>query len=160
MAPDSRTSMPNGSPLKHVSIPETATHINQKTTPDQTQLLSHILIAVSVILVSATLILKLDYIPGVLLGCSVIGLNFHWTVRFVRILLLQRKIQGLHLLFYLLKFALSALVLYGALNFFQIEPLALLIGLSNIVLAVVAYSVITALRIPFAPESTTPENKE
>ena len=103
-------------------------------------------------------ILKLDYLLGVFLGCSVVGLNFHWTVVFVRNLIHDKKVQPLNLIFYLTKFAISALVLFGALNNFEIPPLGLIIGLSNILLAVVAYSVINSMKR--APVQEAEENKE
>ena len=55
--------------------------------------------------------------------------------RFVRNLIHDKKVQPLNLIFYLTKFAISALVLFGAINYFEIPPLGLIIGLSNILLA-------------------------
>ena len=95
-----------------------------------------------------TAILKLDYLTGVLIGCLLIILNFHWTAHFVHNLIRVRKVQAMNLIFYLSKFAFSALVLFGALIYFDFPPLALLIGLSNIVIAVTIYSVITSIRNP------------
>ena len=60
--------------------------------------------------------------------------------------------------FYLSNFAISGLVLFGAINYFEIPPLGLIIGLSNILLAVVAYSVINSMKR--APVQEPEENKE
>ena len=137
---------------------EYAPEIPEDSPSDQVRTLYTILLTVSGILILLTGILKLDYLLGVFLGCSVVGLNFHWTVVFVRNLIHDKKVQPLNLIFYLTKFAISALVLFGAINYFEIPPLGLIIGLSNILLAVVAYSVINSMKR--APVQEAEENKE
>ena len=132
--------------------------IPEESPSDQVRTLYTILLTVSGILILLAGILKLDYLLGVFLGCSVVGLNFHWTVVFVRKLIQDKKVQPLNLIFYLTKFAISALVLFGAINYFEIPPLGLIIGLSNILLAVVAYSVINSMKR--APVQEPEENKE
>ena len=140
------------------SSTEDAPEIPEESPSDQVRTLYIILLTVSGILILLAGILKLDYLLGVFLGCSVVGLNFHWTVVFVRNLIHDKKVQPLNLIFYLTKFAISALVLFGALNNFEIPPLGLIIGLSNILLAVVAYSVINSMKR--APVQEAEENKE
>ena len=120
--------------------------IPEESPSHQVRALYTILLTMSGILILLAGILKLDYLLGVFLGCSVVGLNFHWTVVFVRNLIYDKKVQPLNLIFYLTKFAISALVLFGAINYFEIPPLGLIIGLSNILLAVVAYSVINSMK--------------
>ena len=137
---------------------EDAPEIPEESPSDQVRSLYTILLTVSGILILLAGILKLDYLLGVFLGCSVVGLNFHWTVVFVRNLIHDKKIQSLNLIFYLTKFAISALVLFGAINYFEIPPLGLIIGLSNILLAVVAYSVTNSMKK--APVQEPEENKE
>ena len=137
---------------------EDAPEIPEESPSDQIRTLYTILLTVSGILILLAGILKLDYLLGVFLGCSVVGLNFHWTVVFVRNLIHDKKVQPLNLIFYLTKFAISALVLFGAINYFEIPPLGLIIGLSNILLAVVAYSVINSMKR--APVQEAEENKE
>ena len=137
---------------------EDAPEIPEESPSDQVRTLYTILLTVSGILILLAGILKLDYLLGVFLGCSVVGLNFHWTVVFVRNLIHDKKVQPLNLIFYLTKFAISALVLFGAINYFEIPPLGLIIGLSNILLAVVAYSVINSMKR--APVQEPEENKE
>ena len=136
---------------------EDAPEIPEESPSDQVRNLYTILLTVSGILILLTGILKLDYLLGVFLGCSVVGLNFHWTVVFVRNLIHDKKVQPLNLIFYLTKFAISALVLFGALNNFELPPLGLIIGLSNILLAVVAYSVINSMKK--APAHEPEDNK-
>ena len=140
------------------SSTEDAHEIPEESPSDQVRTLYIILLTVSGILILLAGILKLDYLLGVFLGCSVVGLNFHWTVVFVRNLIHDKKVQPLNLIFYLTKFAISALVLFGAINYFEIPPLGLIIGLSNILLAVVAYSVINSMKR--APVQEPEENKE
>ena len=137
---------------------EDAPEIPEESPSDQVRTLYIILLTVSGILIQLAGILKLDYLLGDFLGCSVVGLNFHWTVVFVRNLIHDKKVQPLNLIFYLTKFAISALVLFGALNNFEIPPLGLIIGLSNILLAVVAYSVINSMKRATFREAE--ENKE
>ena len=137
---------------------EDAPEISEESPSDQVRTLYIILLTVSGILILLAGILKLDYLLGVFLGCSVVGLNFHWTVVFVRNLIHDKKVQPLNLIFYLTKFAISALVLFGAINYFEIPPLGLIIGLSNILLAVVAYSVINSMKR--APVQEPEENKQ
>ena len=140
------------------STMEEPPEIPEESPSDQVRTLYIILLTVSGILILLAGILKLDYLLGVFLGCSVVGLNFHWTVVFVRNLIHDKKVQPLNLIFYLTRFAISALVLFGAINYFEIPPLGLIIGLSNILLAVVAYSVINSMKR--APVQEAEENKE
>ena len=140
------------------STMEDAPEIPEESPSDQVRTLYTILLTVSGILILLAGILKLDYLLGVFLGCSVVGLNFHWTVVFVHNLIHDKKVQPLNLIFYLTKFAFSALVLFGAINNFEIPPLGLIIGLSNILLAVVAYSVINSMKK--APIQGPEENKK
>ena len=137
---------------------EDAPEIPEESPSDQVRTLYTILLTVSGILILLAGILKLDYLLGVFLGCSVVGLNFHWTVVFVRNLIHDKKVQPLNLIFYLTKFAISALVLFGAINYFEIPPLGLIIGLSNILFVVVAYSVINSMKKP--PIQEPEENKK
>ena len=114
----------------------------------QLQRLYFLLLAVSFLMILFTVILKLDYLAGVLIGCLLIILNFHWTSHFVQNLIRVRKVQTLNLYFYLSKIVFSAFVLSGALIYFDFPPLALLLGLSNIVIAVTIFSVFTSIRNP------------
>ena len=140
------------------SSTEDAHEIPEESPSDQVRTLYIILLTVSGILNLLAGILKLDYLLGVFLGCLVVGLNFHWTVGFVRDLIHDKKVQPLNLIFYLTKFAISALVLFRAINYFEIPPLGLIIVLSNILLAAVAYSVINSMKR--APLQEPEENKE
>jgi len=100
----------------------------------------NLLLSVSVIIIAGTAIFQLDLVPAVTLGCAVIGFNYYWTVKFVQKLLLVRKFFILDLLFILAKFAISVIVLFGALVYFELSPMGLLIGLSNVALAAIVYS--------------------
>ena len=99
-----------------------------------------ILIRVSLFLTVFSLFFGLDFLWGTLLGCSVVGINYHWTVRFVFNLLEERKIHVVFFVVYCAKFLFSMIVLYMAINDFQINPVGLLLGLSNILLAVLFFA--------------------
>ena len=151
MSEENQTSKNQDNHSNPTSTMEDAPEIPEESPSDQVRILYTILLTVSGILILLAGILKLDYLLGVFLGCSVVGLNFHWTVVFVRNLIHDKKFQPLNLIFYLTKFGISALALYGALNYFGIPPLGLIIGLSNILLAVVVFSVINSMKRASAP---------
>jgi hypothetical protein len=102
-------------------------------------------LGISIILVAGTAIFQLDLMPSVMLGCAVIGFNYYWTVKFVQKLLLERKLFALDLLFILTKFAISVIVLFGALTYLELPPMGLLIGLSNVALAAIVYSFVRVM---------------
>ena len=131
-----------------INHPTSSDDLSEVAPTGQVRRVYVLLLAVSFLMILCTAILKLDYLTGVLIGCLLIILNFHWTARFVHNLIRVRKVQVLNLIFYLSKFAFSAFVLFGALIYFDFPPLALLLGLSNIVIAVTIYSVITSIRNP------------
>ena len=105
----------------------------------------NLVLGISIILVAGTAIFQLDLIPAVMLGCAVIGFNYYWTVKFVQKLLLERKLFALDLLFILTKFAISVIVLFGALTYLKLPPMGLLIGLSNVALAAIIYSFVRVM---------------
>ena len=158
MSEENQTSKNQDNHFSSNSTMEDAPEIPEESPSDQVRTLYTILLTVSGILILLAGILKLDYLLGVFLGCSVVGLNFHWPVVFVRNLIHDKKVQPLNLIYYMIMFAISALGLFGAINYFKIPPLGLSIGLSNILLAVVAYSVINSMKR--APAQEPEENKE
>ncbi len=58
----------------------------------------NLLILASVVLAIVSLLFGLDFLLGSLLGSAIVGLNFHWTVRFVLNMLEERKLQSLYLI--------------------------------------------------------------
>jgi len=106
----------------------------------------NLLFAASIILVAGTAIFSLDLLPSVLLGCGVIGFNYFLTMQFVRKLLREGKLQALDLLFSFTKFGITIIILFVAMQYFELSPGGLLIGLSNIALAVIIYSFIRVMR--------------
>ena len=105
-------------------------------------LFQNLLLGVSIVLIVGTAIFALDLILSVMLGCLVIGFNFVWTRQFVRKLLKEGKLLPLDLLFYLTKFVISVIFMFGALTYLDLSPGGLLIGLSNIGLATIILSFI------------------
>ena len=102
----------------------------------------NLLILASVILAIISLLFGLDFLLGSLLGSAIIGLNFHWTVRFVLNMLEERKLRPLYLLIYGAKFIVSMMVLYVAIVQLDINAVGIMLGLSNILLAATAYALI------------------
>ena len=102
----------------------------------------NLLILASVVLAIASVLFGLDFLLGSLLGSAIVGLNFHWTVRFVLNMLEERKLRPLYLLIYGAKFIVSMMVLYVAIVQLDISAVGIMLGLSNILLAATAYSLI------------------
>ena len=113
----------------------------------QADFFRNLLLSVSVIIIAGTAIIQLDLVPAVTLGCTVIGFNYYWTVKFVQKLLLERNLFILDLLFILAKLAISVIVLFGALAYFELSPMGLLIGLSNVALAAIVYSFVRVMSL-------------
>ena len=102
----------------------------------------NLLILTSVVLAIVSLLFGLDFLVGSLLGSAIVGLNFHWTVRFVLNMLEERKLRPLYLLIYGAKFIVSMMVLYVAIVQLDISAVGIMLGLSNILLAATAYALI------------------
>lgn len=102
----------------------------------------NLLILTSGILAAVSLLFGLDFLLGSLLGSAIVGLNFHWTVRFVLNMLEERKLRPLYLLIYGAKFIVSMMVLYVAIVQLDIHAVGIMLGLSNILLAATAYALI------------------
>ena len=106
----------------------------------------NLLFAASIILVAGTSIFSLDLVPAVLLGCGVVGFNYCLTMHFIRKLLRERKFHVLDLLFSFTKFGITIIILLIAMQYFELSPGGLLIGLSNIAFTVIIYSFIRVIR--------------
>ena len=102
----------------------------------------NLLILASVVMAIVSLLFGLDFLLGSLLGSAIVGLNFHWTVRFVLNMLEERKLRPLYLLIYGAKFIVSMMVLYVAIVQLDISAVGIMLGLSNILLAATAYALI------------------
>ena len=102
----------------------------------------NLLILASVVLAIVSLLFGLDFLLGSLLGSAIVGLNFHWTVRFVLNMLEERKLRPLYLLIYGAKFIVSMMVLYVAIVQLDISAVGIMLGLSSILLAATAYALI------------------
>ena len=102
----------------------------------------NLLILASVVLAIVSLLFGLDFLLGSLLGSAIVGLNFHWTVRFVLNMLEERKLRPLYLMIYGAKFIVSMMILYVAIVQLDISAVGIMLGLSNILLAATAYALI------------------
>jgi hypothetical protein len=104
----------------------------------QARAIEWILLAVSAALVGLGYLWQgIDFSAGVALGCLLIGLNFVWTRSVVRRVLRGEGSKGRVALSYLAKFGLTVLVLFLAILQFRIDPLAILVGVSSLLLAIV-----------------------
>ena len=130
----------------HSEVPEDLVSTEVDGQIKQAYFFRNLLFAASIILVAGTAIFSLDLLPSVLLGCGVIGFNYFLTMQFVRKLLRERKLQALDLLFSFTKFGITIIILFVAMQYFELSPGGLLIGLSNIALAVIIYSFIRVMR--------------
>jgi len=126
-------------------VPESSDSVEKSSHFKQADFFRNLLLGISIILVAGTAIFQLDLMPSVMLGCGVIGFNYYWTLKFVQKLLLERKLFALDLLFILTKFAISVIVLFGALTYLELPPMGLLIGLSNVALAAIVYSFVRVM---------------
>lgn len=113
-----------------------------------------ILIIVSIFLIGGTAILKLDFLPATLIGTLIVGLNFYWTRHIVLKFFKGKHIKRRMLIFYFLKFGISVAVLFTALIYFQLSAIGMLIGVSNIALAVMIYSVVNVFRTEDSSDSS------
>ena len=111
-------------------------------TPQSTATVSEItfiLITVSLLIVLGTAFFKVDFVPAVLLGCLVVVLNFYLTRRILSRLMMFKDLKRRMLVLYLLKLGLSGIVLYLAIVQFRLPGLAVLIGLSNILITMLVF---------------------
>jgi ATP synthase I chain len=86
-----------------------------------------------------------DFALGVLLGFGVVLLNFYWTKRAVRSVLFAGQPRSLLTLSYLLKFGLTAALLFALVVRLGVDALGVLVGLSALVLASVLFALQLAL---------------
>jgi hypothetical protein len=130
----------------HSEVPEDLVSTEVDGQIKQAYFFRNLLFAASIILVAGTAIFSLDLLPSVLLGCGVIGFNYILTMQLVRKLLRKRKLQALDFLFSFTKLGFTVIILFVAMQYFELSPGGLLIGLSNIALAVIIYSFIRVMR--------------
>lgn len=85
-------------------------------------------------------VLKLDFLPATLLGSAIVGFNFLATRRMFRLITVGQSLKGKLSLLYCLKLGVSMAVLYAAISWYHMPPLGILIGVSNILIAVTIYT--------------------
>ena len=104
----------------------------------------NLLFVVSAGLALATSPFGLDLVVGSLIGSTVVVLNVLGSAWPIRQLLLHQRIHPMLVLFQLLKLGLSGVVLYLAILHFEVSATGLLIGLSNIILTSLLYTVLNS----------------
>jgi len=101
-----------------------------------------LLLAVSMALTGGGyLLVGIDFTLGVLLGSSLVGLNFLWSQRIFRRALRDPSLKTRLAVSFLLKFAITALVLFVAVLKFQMDPIGILVGVSSLFLAGLLYGI-------------------
>jgi len=100
-----------------------------------------ILIVVSILIILGVALFRLDFLLAALLGSSVVGFNFFLTRQVLLRVLLFKDLKRRMLILYLLKLGLSVVVLYVAIVILQLPGFGILIGLSNIVIAIFIFSI-------------------
>lgn len=74
----------------------------------------------------------LDFAKGTLVGCLVVAINFFVSQRLVGNLILEGSLKPNLLVAYLLKLAVSVLILFIAVVKWQMDVVGLMLGLSSI----------------------------
>ena len=91
---------------------------------------------------SARLWKGVDFAAGVTLGCLVAGLNIAWTRMVISRALRGERTKARVLFAYMAKFGLTVLLLFLAILRFGIDPLAILVGVSALLVAVTVFVVV------------------
>ncbi len=110
--------------------------------------ITKILIIVSLLIIVAGSPFGLDFRLAILLGVGLVGLNFYITRRILMRVLLFKDLKRRMIILYLCKLGISAFILYVAIVYFELPGLGVLIGLSNIVITILVYSIKQALFPP------------
>jgi hypothetical protein len=106
------------------------------------RLFSWALAGASVALIGAGFLWKgVDFAAGVTLGCVVVGLNIAWTRRVISRALRGERSTVRVLISYMAKFGFTVLLLFLAILRFGIDPLAILVGVSALLVAVTVVAV-------------------
>jgi len=78
----------------------------------------------------------IDFSTGVALGCFLVGLNYVWTRSVVRRVLRGDSSRARVVLTYVVKLGLTVLVLFLAILQLGVDPLAILVGVTSLFVAV------------------------
>jgi hypothetical protein len=78
----------------------------------------------------------IDFSVGVALGCLLVGLNYLWTRSVVRRVIQGDSSKARVVLTYMVKFGLTVLILFLAILQFGVDPLAILVGVTSLFVAV------------------------
>ena len=132
--------MNDNTPPSHETSANPRPHISSETMASLSEV-TRILIIVSILIILGVALFRLDFLPAALLGSSVVGLNFFLTRQVLLRVLLFKDLKRRMLILYLLKLGLSVFVLYVAIVIIQLPGLGILIGLSNIVIAIFIFSI-------------------
>lgn len=83
-----------------------------------------------------------DFFKGALLGFLIVLLNAIWTKKLVAAMLFGGSPKALATAIFIMKFGLTAAILFLAILKLLIDPLAVLVGLSSLIAAAMIFSLV------------------
>jgi hypothetical protein len=88
-----------------------------------------------------------NYALGIFLGGAIIFVNFQWmhSQAKVAVTMQGRKASAYMIIKYLFRLAITAVVLYALIVFTKVNILALLIGVSVVMLSILAYTIFSII---------------
>lgn len=115
----------------------------EPTSPEKSlQLFTRLLVLVSLGFIGLGFLLGgVDFALGVLVGSSLMVLNFLWTRRAVTNAMEAEKPRASVGIAYALKLGVTGVLIYSAIFIFGIHPVGLLVGLSSLVITSVVFAV-------------------
>lgn len=106
-----------------------------------------ILVASGVVMASVGALLRgVDFANAVLLGFVIVAINFLWTKKAVKSVILDKRPNALLIASFVVKFALTAFILYYAIRILQFDPMGVLVGLSALLAASLLFGLHVAVR--------------
>lgn len=110
------------------------------------KILNTTLLTIFVILIAGSLfLLGIDFTRGILLGCSVVAINFFVSQKILARIVKDKKWQGWMLIVYLFKFSISMAILYAGVAIWNFNGWSIILGLSSIFVAVIISTVLRGI---------------
>lgn len=111
------------------------------------RLFSRLLLIVSAVLVAGAYLLRgIDFSLGVLLGSGIVVLNYLWSIRVFSRILGEAQSRARLGVSWVLKFGVTALVLYVAVVRLGMQPVGIIVGVSAVVIAGLLFAVVRQFR--------------
>ncbi len=88
----------------------------------------------------------LDFSKGVLLGLTVVVINYFGLIRIIRKMVSDQKIKAIHVIAHIVWFMLSVGILFCAVYFLHINPIGIAFGLSAIFIATIVFLLLWVMK--------------